>query len=290
MAIYKRTYKGYSGALTSPWPRFLILPRFAWRGLFQNRFLTIFFVLCFFYPLGCLLTIYLNHNLQFLGQFIKVPQGGLVEIGNRFFFLLTTVQGTLAFILTSFIGPGLVSPDLANNALPLYFCRPFSRTEYVLGKMSTLIVLLSCITWVPGLLLFGLQASIADDGWLDKNLWLAGSILLGNGIWILLISLLALAISAWVRWRVVAGALMLVIFFLGAGLGAAINQVMNTTKGSWLDLGANITRIWWELFNIDFRANHEVISPEEAWGSLIVLCCICLLLLWRKIRAYEVVG
>ena len=41
----------------------------------------------------------------------------------------------------AFIGPGQVSPDLANNALPLYLARPFSRVEYVLGKMSVLLVL-----------------------------------------------------------------------------------------------------------------------------------------------------
>ena len=56
--------------------------------------------------------------------------------------------------LTAFVGPGLVSPDLANSALPLYFCRPFSRAEYVLGKCAVSVQLLSLITWVPGLILF----------------------------------------------------------------------------------------------------------------------------------------
>ena len=51
-----------------------------------------------------------------------------------------------------------MSPDLRNNGLPLYLSRPFSRTEYVLGKMSVLLILLSAITWVPGLLLFLFQA------------------------------------------------------------------------------------------------------------------------------------
>src|SRR5258707_13066390 len=51
-------------------------------------------------------------------------------------------------------GPPLVSRDLRNNALPLYLCRPFTRTEDVLGKMSVLLILLSAITWIPQLLLF----------------------------------------------------------------------------------------------------------------------------------------
>jgi hypothetical protein len=53
-------------------------------------------------------------------------------------------------ILALLIGPQQVSRDLTNNALPLYLCRPFNRTEYVVGKMSIVIILLSTITWVPG--------------------------------------------------------------------------------------------------------------------------------------------
>ena len=56
----------------------------------------------------------------------------------------------LALFLAAFVGPGQVSPDLANNALSLYLARPFSRAEYVLGKMSVLVILLSLMTWVPG--------------------------------------------------------------------------------------------------------------------------------------------
>ena len=56
------------------------------------------------------------------------------------------------------VGPPLVSRDLRNNALPLYLCRPFSRTEYVMGKMSVMLILLSAITWVPQLLLFLFQS------------------------------------------------------------------------------------------------------------------------------------
>jgi hypothetical protein len=64
---------------------------------------------------------------------VPVPKGGFLRINNTFFYIFNNVQCTLAFLLTTFIGPGLVSPDLVNNA-PLYFIRPISRTEYVLGR------------------------------------------------------------------------------------------------------------------------------------------------------------
>ena len=289
MAVYKRTYKGYEGALTPEWSRFLILPRYAWASLFKQRFLLIFFVVCFFYPIGCAVFLYLNANLGALASLIPgAAQMKGLEVGGAFFNIFTATQGSLAFILTSFIGPGLISPDLANNALPLYFCRPFSRTEYVLGKLGVVAILLSSITWIPGLVLFLMQWSLADANWFAQNSWLAWSIFLGNVIWILLISLLALAISAWVRWKVVAGAALLLIFFLGTGLSAAINAVMRTTNGEWIDIGANIARVWSELFRVKL-GDSETISVEEAWVSLFCALALCLWLLWKKIRAYEVI-
>ena len=60
-----------------------------------------------------------------------------------FFFAILTFQGSLAFLLTAWVAPVLVSPDLVNGALPLYLSRPFTRVEYVLGKATVLVTLLS---------------------------------------------------------------------------------------------------------------------------------------------------
>ena len=112
--------------------------------------------------------------------------------------------------------------------LPLYFCRPFSRAEYVFGKASVLAILLSQITWIPGLSSVrgaGEPRRIGVD-W--DHLWIAGSLVLSSLIWIAILSLLAMALSAWVKWRIVAGALLLAVLFFGAGFAQAINAVMRT--------------------------------------------------------------
>lgn len=117
--------------------------------------------------------------------------------------------------MTAFVGPSLIAPDMANNALRLYFCRPFSRTEYVLGKMSVLLLLLSSITWIPGLILFLIQGSLAGWAWTMDNLWIAGAIVVGGLVWSTILSLIALSLSAWVKWKIAAGALVLAVFFAG---------------------------------------------------------------------------
>jgi ABC-2 type transport system permease protein len=284
VAVYRRTYTSYSGSLTPAWSRCLVLFRYSRRNLFRSKLQTALFVLCFFYPLFCLITIYVAHNLSILEGFGASDQ--LLKIDNKFFFYFMNVQGVLAFVLTAFTGPGLISPDLANGALPLYFCRPFSRAEYVLGKASVLAILLSQITWIPGLVLFAVQSSLAGPEWAWQHLWIAGSLILSSLIWIAILSLLAMALSAWVKWRVVAGALLLAVLFFGAGFAQAINAVMHTQSGHFLDLVYLMSTIWTSLFRVDSEIS---MSSAEAWIALLIYCGICLALLVRKVRAYEVI-
>jgi ABC-2 type transport system permease protein len=284
MAVYRRNYKPYAGRLTPEWSRCLVLFRYSRRNLFRSKFLTGLFVVCFFYPLTCLLLIYLAHNASFLQQ-LGVP-AGVLSIDNRFFFNFISVQGVFAFLLTAFAGPGLISPDLANGALPLYFCRPFSRAEYVLGKSSVLAILLSQITWVPGLILFAMQAGLAGASWTWSNLWIAGSLILSSLIWIAILSLLAMALSAWVKWRIVAGALLLGVMFFGAGFAQAINAVVRTDSGHFFNVAYLMGTVWNALFQVDSR---HAIPVAQAWIALLVYCAICLWLLMRKVRAYEVI-
>src|ERR1035438_3985712 len=284
MAIYRRNYKPYSGALTAAWSRCFVLFRYSKRNLFRSKFMTAFFVVCFFYPVLCPLLIYLAHSASFLAEMGVPPE--IISIDNKFFFHFMSVQGVLAFLLTAFAGPGLISPDLANGALPLYFCRPFSRAEYVLGKSSVLAILLSQITWMPGLILFVMQASLAGPSWAWKNLWLAGSLILSSVIWIAILSLLAMALSAWVKWKIVAGALLLGVMFFGAGFAQAINGVLRTESGHFFNLAYLMTTVWNALFQVDTR---HAIPVTQAWVALLLYCAICLGLLMRKVRAYEVV-
>ena len=284
MAVYRRSYRPYSGSLTTEWSRFLVLFRYSRRNLFRSRFLTGFFVLCFFWPIVCLVMIYLAHSASFLAKLGVPPE--LISIDNMFFFRFMSVQGVLAFLMTAFAGPGLISPDLANGALPLYFCRPFSRAEYVLGKSSVLGILLSQITWIPGIILFIIQSSFAGGSWAWSNLWIAGSLILGSFIWIAILSMLAMAFSAWVKWRIVAGALLLAMMFFGAGFAQAINAVLRIDAGHFFDLGYLMAVIWTSLFQTE---NELAISAAQAWIAILVYCSVCLWLLMRKVRAYEVV-
>jgi ABC-2 type transport system permease protein len=208
-------------------------------------------------------------------------------------------QCMLALFLASFIGPGQVSPDLANNGLALYLARPFSRFEYVLGKISVLLILLSLMTWVPALLLFGYQGYMEGWEWTTTNMRFASALFFGAWIWILILSLLALAMSAWVKWKPAAGGLIFGLFFVAAGFGAIVNAVQRTNWGHLFNVRFLVGSVWLWMFEGSANTSGGAVffgvpQGEELplWWScagLVVLCLICLYMLARKIRGLEVI-
>ncbi len=303
MAVYEHTYKQYLGKLTPEWSRFLVIPRHALRDVFKSKLFTAFFVVCFIPLLIEAILIYLHHNVNALA-ILKVNVRELIPIDAFFFQTFVNLQASFAFFVTLLVGPPLVARDLRNNALPLYLCRPFSRTEYVLGKMSVLLILLSTMTWVPQLLLFLFQSYLEGGRWFIDNLWLASAIFIGSVVWILLLALLSQAVSALVKWRVIASAALLGIFFIPSVFGEVINQIFLTRWGNIISLGALMKNVTAGLFGTfvqasghitewDGRVGREIIVNEPpliaSWFALFVVCAICLALLSRKVKAYEVV-
>jgi ABC-2 type transport system permease protein len=303
MAVYEQTYKQYLGKLTPEWSRFLIIPRHAFRDVFKSKLFTAFFVVCFAPLLVEAILIYLHHNVNALAL-LKVNVRELIPIDAYFFQTFVNLQATFAFFVTLLIGPPLVARDLRNNALPLYLCRPFTRTEYVLGKMSVLLILLSAMTWIPQLILFCFQAYLEGVAWFVGNLWMASAIFIGSVVWILVLALLSQVISALVKWRVIASGALLGIFFIPSVFGEVINQLFFTRWGNIISLGALMKNVSAGLFGTFVRttghmtdfdggvARDIVMNEPPLWASWLALgliCMICLALLSRKVKAYEVI-
>ncbi len=302
MAVYDHSYKHYAGRLTPEWSRFLVIPRHAFRDVFKSKLFTAFFAICFLPLLVEAVLIYLHHNANALA-ILKIDVRELLPIDASFFQFFVNLQAALAFFVTLLVGPPLVSRDLRNNALPLYLCRPFSRAEYVAGKMSVVLILLSAITWVPQLILFLFQSYLEGARWFVDNLWMASAIFIGSMVWILLLALLSQAISALVKWRVVASGALLGLFFVPSVFGEVVNQIFRTRWGSIISLGALTKNISAGLFGTFERTTGFVIDGESvagvvlrepplwcSWAALFVVCAICLAILSMKVKAYEVVS
>lgn len=291
MAVYKRTYKAYTGALTPRWSRFLVLSRFSFANLFDSRLFTAFTVLCMVPFLLGFVLIYLVHSPTvqlILG--INTLRANPIAIDGRWFLTYLAIQSWLGFFLTAWCAPGLIAQDLANNALPLYLSRPLSRAEYLLGKITVLATLLSCVTWVPALILFFLQAEMEGHGWGWENISIAGAILVSAWLFIALISLVSMALSVWMKWRIAATAAMLALFFVVPGFGVAINQILRVHWGLLLSLPLDLFLVWYHMFDTQQRFRPADIIPVwQAWATIIMVCWLAILLLDKRLRAKEVI-
>jgi ABC-2 type transport system permease protein len=286
MAVYKRGYQRYSGHLTGRWTRLLAYPRFAWKRLVGQRLVVIALILSAFPPLIAALLIYVaNHQEVWTG--LGIGSGArLLEINDSFFLVVMNFQATFAVVVAALTGPGLVAPDLANGGLSLYFSRPLTRTEYVAARIIVLAGLLSMLTWVPVSLLFAMQWNMAGNDWAWANWNIAAGVVGGSAVWILFVSLVALASSAWVKWRIIAGVLVLALFFVSAGAGQIANAVFRDTWGNYSNPGMNMSALWRAFFGMDPARGME---PETSAVVLAAMASLFTLALARKLRAVEVV-
>jgi ABC-2 type transport system permease protein len=286
MAVYKRGYQRYQGPLTGPWARLLVLPKFAWQRLMEQRLIVILLVLSLFFPVGCALFVYVSNNAELLLGFDAGTLAAL-KIDAQFFVVFMNTQSVFSILLSAFAGPSLIAPDLANGALPLYFSRPMSRAEYVLARLLVLVGVLSFITWIPGVLLFLMQSGMAGWPWFSANWHIGGAIVFGFLLWIVLVSLVAMASSAYVRWRVIAGGLVLGVFFVLAGAAEMARAILRADWFWVLNPARNVNQIWRSMLGAD---------PLDGPGTvtcLVVVALVVLVLLavlGRKLRPVEVVS
>jgi ABC-2 type transport system permease protein len=292
MAVYKRRYNPYNGSLTPQWSRFFVLTRFAFMDLFKSRFFVLLLIFC---TIPCLffaayIFVANNKTLQLLMQLRDM---NFFTVESKYFINVMFAQAEAAFLLNCWVGPVLIAGDLTNGALPLFLSRPFGRADYVVGKLAVLGLLLSAVTWIPCLLLFGLQSGLAHDGWIWSHMWMVIPIVFCSAIWILMLSLLSLAVSAWVKLRIVATGVVFITFFVPAGLGQMFNAIMGTYWGALLNFSYMFQIILERGFRdpgrLFTRMVRDDIPVPAAWASLICVCVLALVVLNVRLRARETV-
>jgi ABC-2 type transport system permease protein len=285
MAVYKRGYRRYAGPLTGPWARFLVLPRYAWRRLYQQRLVLLLTIVAFVWPLLCGGFIYLSNHVELL-QGLDRDFKEFVQVDGRFFSVFMYVQAGFAVFLAALAGPSLIAPDLANNALPLYLSRPLTRWTYALARLTVLVGMLSVVTWIPGLILFWLQVGLAGGSWFSANWTLGTGMFFGFVIWLLILSLVAMASSAYVKWRIVAAAVSLAFFFILSGVGAMINEVLRVRWGHLIDPAWAVNQVWCVLLGVPVLQGPGAGASATA---LAVMASLLVLVIERKLRPVEVV-
>jgi hypothetical protein len=160
----------------------------------------------------------------------------------------------------------------------------------VLGKFIALFTTLSVVTWIPALLLFAYQGYSSPIPWAMANQRIAAGMLAGAVIWIAFISLLGLAISSWVKWRVVATGIIFAAIVVPAGVGGIVTGVLRTKWGFLLNLPFMMSSLWQRLLGAPEPMRTPYSLPSRAIAAMLVLACLVFVaMLNARIRAREVV-
>jgi len=290
LSVYKHSYRAYTGRVTPLWSRMVVLARYGLYEIWSSKITIGLFTLSMLPSIVFLILIYLSNNplARMLIARGNTPPG--MTINGEFFLVMLEIQCWLALVFTAWIAPRLITFDLADNALPILLSHPISRVGYVAGKFAALFGSLSLVTWVPCLLLFTYQAYSSPQGWTGANMRIASGLLLGAMLWIGLLTFLGLALSSWVKWRVVATGIIIAAVFVPAGVGGIVTGILRTRWGFLLNVPVSMTQLWVRLLGA-----REVMPPDLSLPSAAILIMLalvsllCVAMLNARIRAREVV-
>jgi ABC-2 type transport system permease protein len=140
------------------------------------------------------------------------------------------IASTFSYGVTAFVAvvaPEMVSRDLRNSLLPLYFSRPITRSDYALAKLGALVTAVFVVFAAPMLIMFigisfsdknGFGGIVSDSGTLAQGL-------LAALIHSIVFAALALPLASLTGRRVFATGLIIAIFLLTAPISGVVATV-----------------------------------------------------------------
>jgi ABC-type transport system involved in multi-copper enzyme maturation permease subunit len=288
MSVYRLNYRAYTGKVTPLWMRILVIARYGFNEAWSSKITIGLFILSLLPPIVFIVIIYLANN-PMARALVGAGSPDLV-INARFFLVVLQIQSWLALVLASWVAPRLMGFDLADNALPILLSHPISRFGYVLGKFIALFGSLSLVTWVPILILFVDQSYSSPVPWAVNNMRLVLGMITGALIWIAFLSVLCLAISSWVKWRVVATGAIFAAIFVPSGVGAIVSAVLRTKWGFLLNVPYIMSLLWQRLLGApEFLGRWGSLPTPAILIMLVAACLISVGMLNKRVRAREVV-
>ena len=205
---------------------------------------------------------------------------------QKFLFRMPTLSGFLVALISIFCGAGLIANDLNSNALSLYLSKPISWVDYLLGKFAVVGILLTCVTLIPGLLLFLEQLLLSDVSFFKENYWIAFSIIGYSVVIIAITSLLMLLFSSLTKNSRYATIGFCAVWFGLPILHHLLKEVLRTSSVALVSVWANYDHLGTVLFGLEP-------SYSTHWSLtlliLTALTAVCILVLRHRIRAVEIV-
>ncbi len=280
MPIHTQNYRHWEGTLNpSHYTRWWIIAKAELKLLAQRKIVRLIVAIPpVIYILAHAVIIYIVN--QFPGSVLPI------NIDIVFFKDFLFNASLFIALIAVFGGSGLIATDLKNNTLSLYLSKPISWIDYLVGKFAVLGILLSCLTLIPGLLLFLEHVLLTDTPFLKENYWMPFSIIAYSIIIILVSSLLMLVFSSLTsnpRYAIIG---FCAVWFGTPVIYEILKVITRTSKVALVSIWANYDILGTALFGA--TSNYAV---HWVWALLtqIALIALCIFVLHRRIRAVEIV-
>jgi len=207
-------------------------------------------------------------------------------INPEFFFRFCFQQTFFILMICVFAGSGLIANDLKSNALQLYLSKPLTRFDYIAGKSATILIMLECITFIPGILLF-LEHSVLSQEltFIREQYWLLGSIFLFSLILNVPITFLTLALSSITKNNRYSAIVLMAIIIGTPILGTLLKVVFRADWANYIQYWYNINALGKNIFGLQ--------SDSTAWHwsapIMIIITAVSIWIMYRKIKGVEIV-
>ena len=277
-ALHDQTYRRYTGTRRTQGSAWGVIALTGLRGLVRKKFFLVVMLFSWAQFVVRAVMLYLAANFPQMEVLAPTP-----EMFREFF----EQQGFFVFVVTVYVGAGLISTDRRVHALQIYLSKPLTRVEYIAGKLAILLVLLLVVTWIPAMTLLLLQVVFAGNvTFLRENLFLVPAMTLFGLLYALMASFTMLALSSLstsARYVAVlyAGALLFTEAIFGT-----LRAVTGSSWLSWLSFRANLAQVGDVVFRIPPRYDTPwAVSLAVVIGVIIVSAWV----LERRVRGVEVV-
>jgi len=278
MPIHDQSYRHYGGGKAVAGRAWLVIAGAGIRTVIRRR---VFLGLLLF-----AMAPFLVRAVQFWIS-ANYPQASILAPSAETFRQFLETQNFFVFIITVYVGAGLIANDRRANALQIYLSKPLMRSEYILGKLAVLFTFLTLVTLVPAFLLLLLK--ILFDGsflFLRNNLFLIPAITVGALLQVMLASFTMLALSSLSKSSRYVGILYVGITFFTGAIYTVLYAITGSTRVSWISLGANLEQV----VDVIFRLKPRYATPWEVSLLVIVgLIALSISVLERRVRGVEVV-
>jgi ABC-type transport system involved in multi-copper enzyme maturation permease subunit len=279
MPIHDQSYRRYLGGRAAPGRAWTVI---AWAGIRSVIRKRIF--------LGLLIFSWMPFVVRAVQVYVasNYPQmAAILAPDPKMFRDFLEQQDFFVFIVTIFVGAGLIANDRRANALQIYLSKPLMRSEYIAGKAAVLFAFLLMVTLVPGLLLLMLQVLFKGSfEFLRNNLFLFPAIIVGSLLQAIVATFTMLALSSLSKSSRYVGILYAGAIFFTKAIYLAMLAITGSSKFSWLSLGENLSQVVDVVFRLPPR-------HQTPWAvSLIVivgLVAVSISVLERRVRGVEVV-